>query len=454
MLAKLTPALQQSEGRSKAWGGSTLVNAYAELADGDKREAFAVMAIPGLVEFSDIGTLPCRGSHTVAGVLYTVVGSTLYSVTSAGVETSLGTIPGSDPVRMADNGTELAIVGGTLNDTGYVYSGGVVNTAIVNLPQVTDVAFIDGYFVWTSYNSDQFIISGLYDGLSYSALDVATVEGSPDYNIGVVNDHRELHFPGASTWEIWYNSGNADFPFERQGNAFIERGCADRDSLVKIDNSIHFVGEDLIVYRINGYEPLRISKHEVEKDLAASSWFRAFAYTQEGHKFYVLNTDIACWAYDMATGAWAKRKSYGYDNYRVANAIVAYGRTIMGDANTGKLYTPSLDTFTENGALIPVEITLPVIEAARQFLTLYALEIYCETGVGNATEPDPQVIMQYSTNGGRSWSNELWRALGAVGEYMTRAVWRPNVSFRQLSIRFKMPSKTRRFVVSYWADIR
>lgn len=454
MLSRLKPALQQSEGRSKPWSGATLVNAFAEMSEGDKQDMFAVMAIPGLDEFADIASAPVRGMHDMAGVLYVVAGASLYSVAADGTETLIGSIPGDDPVRMADNGSQLAIVGGVNNDTGYVLSGGTLYTAIANLPSVSDVTYIDGYFVWTVSGSDQFIISDLNDGLSYDILDVATVEGSPDDGVAVINDHRELHFPGGKTWEIWYNSGNSAFPFTRQGNAFIERGLLDRDSLVKIDNSLHFVGNDRIVYRLNGYEPVRISTHAIEYRIASATWFRAFVYTQEGHKFYVLNTDVGSFAFDMATSLWHERKSFGLDNYRIGSSCEIYGKTIFGDNVSGKLYEPSLEIYTENGAVIPVEISLPTIEADRRFLTLYALELYCETGVGNSAEPSPQAIMQYSRDGGRSFSNELWRPMGAIGEYQTRAVWRPNVSFRTLQIRFRLPASVRRFVISYFADVR
>jgi hypothetical protein len=57
-----------------------------------------------------------------------------------------------------------------------------------------------------------------------------------------------------------------------------------------------------------------------------------------------------------------------------------------------------------------------------------------ETGVGDLTVTDPQCILTYSKNGGRGWSNELWRSMGAQGEYSTRAVWRLNVEFRQLQL--------------------
>lgn len=453
-MIRLKPALQQSEGRSKPWSGATLINAYSEMAEGDKYDAFAVMAIPGLIPFADIDVQPVRGIHNMDGVLYAVIGSTLYSIDETGAEIALGTIEGDGPVRMADNGSQLAIQGGINQDTGYVLSAGVLYTGIANLPQVSDVTYIDGYFVWSIYQSDQFIISALNDGLVYDPLDVATVEGAPDDLIATINDHRELHFPGADTWEIWYNSGAADFPFTRQGNAFIERGLLDRDSLVKIDNSLHFVGNDRIVYRLNGYEPQRISTHAIEYRIAEAQWFRAFVYTENGHKFYILNTDLGTFGYDMATGAWHERKSYDLVNYRISCSTTCYGQTIWGDAYTGKLFIPSIDVYEEDGDPILTEIGLPTIENNRNKMTLYSFETYFESGVGNSNDPNPQIILQYSKDGGRLFSNELWRSMGAVGEYNTRAVWRMGIQFRQLQIRLKLPSKVKRFAISYFADIR
>ncbi|MBB6424943.1 hypothetical protein [Sphingopyxis sp. JAI128] len=450
-MRKIASGIQSSQGRSRAWSGARLVNCFAELAEGDKADLFAVMAIPGLAEFSSIGTLGNRGEHVMGGVLYVVNGTTLYSVASDGTETPIGSIPGSLPVQMADNGSQLAIQADT---EGYVLDSGTIYSNIVNLGPVSGVTYIDGYFVWLVADSDQFIISGLNDGLTYDPLDVATVEGNPDNNVGVINDHRELQFYGAQTVEIWYNSGDADFPFERQGNAFIERGLRDRNSLVKIDNSVHFVGDDLVVYRLSGYEPVRISTHAIEGDIAGASWFRAFTYTLHGHKFYVLNTNIGTFAYDMATGAWHDRRSLGRANYRVGFATSCYGRTIMADAYTGKLYVPSLSVNTEDGDEIPMEILLPSVQSQRAKQTLYSYECQLQAGVGNSVEADPQMILQYSRDGGNTWSPELTRAMGKVGEYLTRAIWRLGVQFYQLQLRLKMPAKAQRFIITHWADIR
>ena len=451
-LRQLRPALQYSEGRSKPWSGAVVVNGFAEKSDGDKETEFALMAIPGLSLFATLGVQGVRGLHMMGPLLYAVAGTALFSVTEAGAVTTIGSIPGTAPVRMVDNGAELAICAAPL---GYVYSGGTV-AAPSGLPQVSDVAYIDSYFVWSVYDSDQCIYSGIADGASYDALDVFTAEGSPDGLVGLIADHRELQLYGGGTVEIFYNAGGIDNVFERQGNAFIERGCFDRDSIAKIDNSVQFVGDDRIVYRLDGYTPLRISTHAIEYRIRNASYARAFVYTQEGHKFYVLNTDTGCFAYDLATGAWHERKSWGLDNYRVGYSVPAWGGVIMSDAYTGKLYRPDLDIFTEDGERIQLKIGLPGLEASRERVTMYAFEVYCETGVGlnSGQGADPQIMLRYSDDGGRNWSNELWRSLGAIGEYRTRAIWRSLGQFRQRDIELTITDPVRRLVMGYYADVR
>lgn len=93
MLTRTKPAIQSSIGRYGHWGGARLVNCFAEKGDGDQRDLFMVMAIPGLNEFCDIGATP-RGVHVMGEVLYIVAGANLYSVDSSGTATSVGSVPG------------------------------------------------------------------------------------------------------------------------------------------------------------------------------------------------------------------------------------------------------------------------------------------------------------------------------------------------------------------------
>lgn len=447
-MQKLKPALQYSTGRSYTWSGATLINAFSEVSEGDKRDAFAVMATPGLTIWTTVGLGPYRGGIVVGGVLYVVSGASLYSVNAGGTATFLGTIPGNGPVAIAGNYTEVCIAA---SGTGYVWSGGTLQTPVPF--SVAGVVYFDGYIIWQIAESEQFIISALDDALSYDAADIASVEGAPDNIVGMMNSHRELLFLGKQTTEIFYNSGAADFPFERQGNSFIERGCFDRDSIVKLNNSVTFVGDDRIVYTLAGYQPQRVSTHWVEYLLRDATYARGWTYSQEGHAFYVLECDAGTIVLDMQTGAWHKRQSYQMDWWRGFGSVNAYGLTLIGDRANGNLYIPSLDVHTENGEPIAVQIDLPPIDAGRERVVMYSFEIVMDVGTGDTATPDPQIMLQYSDDNGHRWSNEMWRSMGRVGEYRTRAIWRKLGQFRQRQMRIRITDPVRRFVVAYYADI-
>lgn len=444
----LKPALQTSEGRSTKWGGARLINCFSEKADGDKRNDFAVMATPGLTQWADVGGGPIRGREVVAGVLYVVSGYELYSVASDGTSAMLGIISGTGPVRMASNYAELCIAAGGV---GYVYSGGGLYTPVPF--NVSDVLYADGYMLWVIEDSEQFIISGLDNAMTYDAADIASVEGFPDNIVGAVNDHREIQFYGGRSTEIFYNSGNAAFPFERQGNAFIERGCFDRDSIVKIDNTVTFVGDDKVVYTLSGYQPQRISTHAIEYRLRDATYAKAFAYTLEGHKFYCMEIDDGTLLFDHATGAWHERQSWSMAWWRVSTAVSVYGDLLMFSRDDGRIWEPSNDVFTEDGEIIAIDIYLPPIENRRERINMYAFEVDCETGVGDdAAFPDPQIMLKYSDNGSHTWSNEMWRSLGRIGEYRRRAVWRKLGQFRTRQMMLRITDSVRRLVIGYWAE--
>lgn len=443
----LKPALQTSQGRSFNWSGAKLVNCFAEKADGDKRGDLAVISSPGLTLWASVGTGPIRGAIMCDGALYVVSGARLYRVAADGTSQGIGAIGGTGLVRMAANYDQVAIAAGGI---GYVWAGSTLHQP---LPfRASDVTYIDSYMLWTVPDAAQFFISDFNNALVYDAADIASVEGAPDDIVGVITDHREVQFFGQSSTEIFYNSGAAQFPFERQGNAFIERGCIDRDSLVKMDSTVFFVGDDRIVYTLQGYRPQRISTHAIEYYLRDSAYFRAFTYAQEGHKFYCLDTERGTFCYDVSTGAWHQRKSYGQAHWRVSGALDAYGKTVMLDRDNGNIYTPSLDVFAENGEPLILDLTLPTIEFGRERVAMYGFEVTIETGAGNAAFPDPQIIMTYSDDGGHTWSNELWRSMGKMGENRVRAVWRKLGQFRTRQIRLQIPDAVRRLVIAYYAD--
>jgi len=75
-------------------------------------------------------------------------------------------------------------------------------------------------------------------------------------------------------------------------------------------------------------------------------------------------------------------------------------------------------------AIINEAITPPLhIDANR--VSVYSLQPVLEAATGLVSEQgsEPTVMLQYSTDGGYTWSSEMWRTHGKMGEYDRRAKW-------------------------------
>ena len=229
-MSVLRISLDGGTNRSPSLSAENLVNMYAEKAPSDSRTPVLLLGAPGLKLFATAGAGPCRGLHEMAGVLYAVSGPILYSISASGSVTSIGAVPGSDLVDMSDNGAQMIIV---TNPDAYVYdrsAGTLTQVTDPDFPGASSVDFLDGYFIFTQPRSGEFFISALEDGTSYDALDFATAESNPDNLVRAWVDHREILLFGQLTMEPWYDSGGADFPFDRIPQAITERG--DRKSVV------------------------------------------------------------------------------------------------------------------------------------------------------------------------------------------------------------------------------
>ncbi len=89
-----------------------------------------------------------------------------------------------------------------------------------------------------------------------------------------------------SLFEIWRDTGNADFPFEPLG--FRPYGLMSADAMVKCAGTLIFPAHDGIVYRLNGNDPVRISNHHIDRLIqedAAQDELLGFSWVRGGHAF-------------------------------------------------------------------------------------------------------------------------------------------------------------------------
>jgi len=440
-------------------GNELLVNVYPRKSDGGKYP-FTLMNTPGLAFFCELPTFPVLGLHNNKGRVFAVTPSKMYEVFKNGTFKELGDVDLNGRVVMEDNGVQVVVVDGF---KGFYYDA---NTNKVE--QITSEAFYpastvtyqDGYFLFDRKGTGQFFISELLD-VAFDPLDFASAEGQPDNLIAILSDHREIFLFGTETIEVWYNSGASDFPFERNQGAFVEKGCGARYSVAKQNNTVYFIGSDLMVYQMTGYTPVRISTHAVEKTLKDVDLSDAFAYTyqDEGHLFYVLtipSRDIT-WCYDISTGAWHIRQSYQFGRHQSNNAIFFDSKTLVGDFQNGRIYQMAGNFYTDDGEPVIREFVLPTVNNGREFLTVDSLEFDMGTGVGliRGQGDDPELRVYFSKDSGKTYSESFKRGrIGKVGEYLTRAKVNRFGAARQFTFKVEISDPIPIDIGGAWVEVR
>jgi len=275
--------------RSVNAADSRMVNIFPEMVPEAGKEPAFLQRCPGLTLKVSVGLGPIRGLWWHGVYLYVVSGNTFYQVTSSWVATAKGTVAGTGPVSMADNGTQIMIAA---DPTGYIYN---TNTGVFaqivdpDFPGASVVDYLDGYFVFIEPNSQRLWVTALLDGTSVDPLDFVSAEGDPDNVVSMIVDHREVWLFGENSTEVWYNAGLSDFPLVRIQGAFNELGCAARYSVAKMNNQVYWLGKDDrgrgIVYVANGYQGQRISTHAIEwqiQQYGTLSDAVGYTYQQDG----------------------------------------------------------------------------------------------------------------------------------------------------------------------------
>ena len=450
--------------RSPNADGQQCVNLYCEEdVAGKNADAIpgasylaALYPTPGMKFFASVGASgPVTGLHEFNGMCFAFVGRNLVEIFSNGSTSVRGTIPSSvasstSRISMAHNDHQLLLTNGK---AGFIWQpamptwvtsvGGQsasfkqITTAGYSHGPITDYA--DGFFLTNIAGTSQWQISGIQEGFDWDPVNYTSAEGAPDNLVRLIVNRREIWALGDQSAEVYYNSGGNYFPFERIQGAFIESGCAAPWSAAKMDNAVFWLGKDQrgqgLIFRTNMYTPQVISTRALETRIASYTDISdAFAFTFQmfGHQFYALifPTGNESWLYDASTQQWTQWEYFDPDNgpsrHRANCSCFCFGKQLVGDSKTGRIYELSPDTYTDAGQTIRRVRAGRHMHDERKRIFHRAFEVDFEFGVGTNSGDgiDPQAMMQYSDDGGHTWSSELWAPLGKQGQYKGRARWR------------------------------
>lgn len=404
-----------------------LMNCYAEPIgeEGDVRWR----RVPGLTEFSTSTETNFRGFAEVPGSLYVVLGQRVIRYTSTGVATVLtGSVSGDEPVIMARNNAatpDVVIV--APGDGAYWISGdSVVAYPDPDIGQPNAVCVFKSFFIFTY--GDGTMLATSPNSTAINTLDNATAEYRPDTLYRPVPAGGVLLLFGSSSIEVWGGSANdpPGFPFSfMQG---IDRGLAGRYAISGYQEGfgggIVFVGDDNGVYQFTSGAPSKISPPDLDLLIgkADKSTLEVTTFASRGHLFAAVQSDDWTWVFDLNTQKWHLRQSYLQPRWRATQAILAFGKWIVGDTLSGSLAVIDGDAHTEFGKPLRYSITTGPQKKFPSRFRINRAHVHATVGTGIVTglspiQTDPIIEIEVSGDGGLTWTHPRQLPLGkqAVG---------------------------------------
>ncbi|NIU12498.1 MAG: hypothetical protein GWN76_00315, partial [candidate division Zixibacteria bacterium] len=344
--------------------------------------------------------------------------------------TDKGTLSTSTgPVYFADNGSKIILVDG---DKGWsIVSDTVAEITDGDFPSdPTGCTYQDGYFMVNEDGTDNWYISDTDDPTSWPG-DYASAEGHGDNISRLMSDGRHVWLFGFKTFQVWYNSGDATFPFDRVEGATKKIGLGAEASLAEDEGTFFWFTDNRRVAMSHGFDAIFISTPQIEYNYgnyATVSDAVGMARTQEGHQLYTITfpTENATWEYNATTGFWHELESIENERWRSNCYTYFNDKHYTGDFELSNIYEIDTDTYTDNGQVVKRIRTSNEIWAGGNTIFFGGLEVIGETGVANENTPgdDPQMTLEWSNDGGRTWETSVSVDWGTYQNYTARTVFR------------------------------
>lgn len=412
-------------------GDARLINCYSEALGSDAKSSQAIYAIEGLDTFltvSGSGGVKCL--MPTESYLYGVAGTDVFAIDVNNAITIVATLTIVTDSFMASNRRNPTTQVGLVSNDQYRSITGLVSTLVTtNLiapPSTIDVR--DGYFLMTQ-NFGRYQKTAEDDATTLSLTDFGKAQRSADEIVRVMATETDIILFGKNSIEWHSNQPNAlgAFPFVPVSQKNI--GIIGRAAAARLDDTILFVASDGTVRQVQGYDGVLVSTPAVQRAVGSVTDKSTIVGTawnslSTGHKFFAFSCASWTWVYDLTTGQWHERMSSGMNRWRIAHVCEWNGVTIAGDASSGELYVLSGNYMDEAGEPITMTVQTAPTEAGPYPLDVNALYVDTVPGVGTvggtAANTNPELLIDWSDDGGWDWSDQRRELLGAAGETNTQ----------------------------------
>ncbi len=439
--------------------GGQLINCYASRVEGAPPSPVLFERSAGMREFSRNDNaagfaeehINCRGMIQVGSTIIAVFNESCYAISTTGIATYLGPLPGTAPVIIAKNGKSpvpdvFAVTGtaGWLLFTDAApqsYDGGGA------LASPNSVAVVNNYAVFST-------AGGLVQATEINSTNIPTnsnvivpMEGLRR----VVEHNNRLLVMAKNKFRIYRDVGASPFPFEYLQGSERDIGIASTTAVAGIEagwpDAMIFASSDSRVYRMQGYEPVQVSSEDVDRVLgriADKSAIQAATYIANGQAFWVLIQPDGCTLeYNLKTGNWNERCSYNRMDWKGRVIIKAFDKWICGESGTGRLYELMDDWPLEGPDPHIWTLVSGSVTRYPNWLDIPNTYFRFTSGPGLdrgliPIQSDPIVRVSWSKDGGETYGYPVERKLGVEGRYKTEVSIGNISSSSRKGIRYKL----------------
>ena len=433
------------------------INCYYDIRKSPDGSKIAVRGTPGSSRWVALPQSPVRGLHTIGALLYVVAGNGLYSVTSTGIITRLGTLgTSSNRVGMSDNAIQLIIVDGAAGYILTLATSVMASIADAHFPNgATTVAFLKSVFIVEAPNTTrQFYVSAALDGTNWTYLSTlpiyATKESNNDPLYSVYAFNSVLFLFGTQSTELWQDAGLSPEPFQLITGGVQPYGLAARASVAQVGTSIMYLASGTqggyVVMSSQGGTPGRVSSPDCEDLL--TQWAATgtlgdaigLSYTIDGHDMYMLTFPTANRSifYDTTTSMWNfAQTGIAVGRHYAAYSTVYSGGLVFSDSTSANLYIMSATAYSDDSNPILRQVTTKHMRSNGNKFAVADLALMLDTGsapVGQAYN----ITLEVSRDQGNTFGSPRNKSVGAVGQYGSpRVNWARLGSAKDFVFRFK-----------------
>ncbi len=279
-------------------------------------------------------------------------------------------------------------------------------------------------------------------------LQLGSMTSHPGTIVACRTLHRRLFLFSQNFTEVWENAGiGTNLPFRRQNSLLIEYGTPAIGSIRVGFDSMFFLSQDQdglgAVMQVNGTQPIPISTKALDDQLSiyAGNNQISDAYgiliKERGLIFYRLNFTAAnhTFVYNVTMSdpsteegrKWHEEEVLNGDRHPAQTHVYFNGINYYGSYNSPTFYKVDPTVSTNDGEDI-ARIRIGRAECPPEYKRVRIDRFHLDVVQGDVDDiPNnvaPTIFLSYSKNGGQTFGNRMPAAMGKIGQFSYRTVWR------------------------------